>query len=651
MRSNLRRMALAALLAAAVLGFGPGAAQAQDISVFVDGNRLNQSPLMVGGRTLVPLRGIFEALGATVVWEGATRTVRAQRGQTSIELTLGNPMASVNGQPVTLDVPAQSVGGLTMVPLRFIGEALGADVDWRPATRTILITSAGGGGGGGPEPPPTAGPVTINKVVVSPQRALNVGDTLTVIATGTPGGQASFDIVGVRTGIAMPEVSSGRYQGTLAIGQGLSANAATLMVRLARDGQEDLAQASTTVTIGKSGGGVTPGQLGEFPAPNSVTAETRPTIGANFQNGVTAGNVRMWVDGREVTNELAFQGNQVAWRPNYDLSSGQHNVRLSGSDNFGNDLERQWAFTIGQGGPSGTSRFPASGTTTTTARPAIGMSFPQAVRTETARLWVDGQDFTNQAQVTPWQISWTPAYDLSAGSHSVRVDATTQNGQFLNEVWSFTIGTGGGTGGGSSTTGLITNVTLTPDPPYSLGQTAQVTLTGTPGGQATFSVGGRTGIPMQEIQSGVYRGSYTVGQGDQSSYMQITLRMPDGRTQTVQSQNVIQISGTGGTAGQLQVLSPTNNANVDPNFNVVGRAPAGATVQVQAQVRQALIPGVISIPGRTITNSVRADSNGNFNVPIGAADLASGTILYLTVVAQDSFGNQSAPVTFQVRRN
>lgn len=648
MRSNLWRMTLTLLVAVAVLGLAPAPASAQGVSVFVDGNRLNfdQPPVMVGGRTLVPLRGIFEALGATVVWDAPTRTVRAQRDATSIELTLGSTMATVNGQPVTLDVPAQSVGGRTMVPLRFIGEALGADVDWRPATRTVLITSTGGA-----EPPPTGGgtttgPVTISKVVVSPQRPLNIGDTLTVIATGTPGGQASFDVVGVRTGISMPEVSPGRYQGTLAIGQGLTANAAALIVRLARGGQEDVEQASTTVSIGSTSGGGTQTGITEFPAPNTTAAERRPNIGATFPNGVTPGNVRMWVDGNDVTSQLVVQGNQLLWRPGYDLAVGQHNVRISGSDNFGNAVDRTWTFTIGQAGQG--SRFPTSGTTTT-ARPAIGMSFPQAVRTETARLWVDGQEFTNQAQITPWQISWTPGYDLNQGTHSVRVDATTQSGQFLNEVWSFNVGSGGTTGG-TNTTGLISNVSLTPDPPYSLGQTATVTLTGTPGGQAWFDVGGRTGIPMPEVQSGVYRGSYTVGQGDQSSYMQLTLRMPDGRQQTVQSSSVIQIN-SGGSTSQLQVFSPANGANVDPNFNVVGRATPGSTVQVQAQARQSLIPGVISIPGRTITNSVRADASGNFNVPIGAADLASGTILYMTVVAQDQFGNQSAPYTFQVRRN
>jgi len=546
-----RVLGLLALAAFFTLMAGP--ASAQGISVFVDGNllRTDQPAVILGGRTFVPLRGIFEALGASVVWDGSTRTVRAQREATNIELTLGANQARVNGQWVPLEAPARTLGGRTVVPLRFVGEALGAGVEWRAATRTVLITSAEGTGT--PSTPVTTHP-TIQKVVVSPQRALAVGETLTVIALGTAGGQATFDIVGLRTGIAMPEVSPGRYQGGLSVGQGLVTNSATLLVRLTKNGQEDLQEAASTITIGTSGGS-TNTQTSEFPASNSVTSDLRPSIGANFTNQVQSGNLRMWVDTRDVTNELVFQGNQVRWHPGYDLSSGQHTARITGNDRYGNSLDRQWSFTLSPG---------------------------------------------------------------SAGS--------------------------------GNTTGLVSNLTLNPNPPYSLGQTATFDLHGASGGTATFDIGGRTGFPMQEVQYGLYRGTYTVASGDISSWMNATLRMSDGRTQTVQSTAVIQITGTGTGNTQLQVTSPSNGQDVDPNFNVLGQTVAGATVQVQAQARQDLIPGFLSIPGRLITNSARADNSGHFNVAIGATDLASGTNLDITVIAQDAYGTQSAPVTFKVRR-
>lgn len=102
-----------------------GALAASDISVTVDGRALtfDQPPLMQDGRVLVPLRGIFEALGAEVQWEAATRTVRARSQKSQMVLPLGSRTATVDGRTVNLDVPASVVGGRTVVPLRFVAEA------------------------------------------------------------------------------------------------------------------------------------------------------------------------------------------------------------------------------------------------------------------------------------------------------------------------------------------------------------------------------------------------------------------------------------------------------------------------------------------------------------------------------------------------
>jgi hypothetical protein len=149
----------------------PAAVPAQGaVRVFVDGDQVtfDQPPVTIGGRVLVPLRGIFEKMGATVVWVPATRTVRAQRGTTSVELQIGSRNASVDGRTVMLDVPAQIVGGRTLVPLRFVSEALGAQVDYNAATRTVTITTAGGG-----PPPPPPGEQTLRGILtaVSPGSA------------------------------------------------------------------------------------------------------------------------------------------------------------------------------------------------------------------------------------------------------------------------------------------------------------------------------------------------------------------------------------------------------------------------------------------------------------------------------------------------
>lgn len=99
----------------------------------------DQSPIMVQGRTLVPLRGIFEALGAQVQWDSETQTVTAVKGEVSISLVRGAREAFINGQSFPLDVPANTTNGRMMVPTRFVSETLGANVKWDGLTRTVMI--------------------------------------------------------------------------------------------------------------------------------------------------------------------------------------------------------------------------------------------------------------------------------------------------------------------------------------------------------------------------------------------------------------------------------------------------------------------------------------------------------------------------------
>ena len=120
------------------------------VSVTVDNRPVvfaDQPPVNAGGRLLVPLRAIFEALGATVNYAGGT--IKANRGNTNLELSIGSDQAIINGQRSTLDVPAQAVFGRTLVPLRFVGEALGASVVFNAATQSVAIASPAGGAGGG----------------------------------------------------------------------------------------------------------------------------------------------------------------------------------------------------------------------------------------------------------------------------------------------------------------------------------------------------------------------------------------------------------------------------------------------------------------------------------------------------------------------
>src|ERR1051325_10450706 len=99
-------------------------------------------PRYVNGRVMVPLRGVLEKTGAYVDWISSTQTVIATKGDTNIELPIGSRSAKVNGQYVRLDVPAMTIAGNTMVPLRFVSESLGAVVAWDNRRQIVNIETS-----------------------------------------------------------------------------------------------------------------------------------------------------------------------------------------------------------------------------------------------------------------------------------------------------------------------------------------------------------------------------------------------------------------------------------------------------------------------------------------------------------------------------
>jgi len=101
---------------------------------------LDTPPVIVSGRTLVPLRPIIEGLGGVITWVPETRSVEMVFNGTTLLLQIGNRTAVVDGKAVTLDVPAAIMNGRTMLPVRFVSEHLGADVQWEPLRKTVTIT-------------------------------------------------------------------------------------------------------------------------------------------------------------------------------------------------------------------------------------------------------------------------------------------------------------------------------------------------------------------------------------------------------------------------------------------------------------------------------------------------------------------------------
>ena len=342
-RAIVPSVVLAVLLTAAC------PAMSQSISVTVDGSPVEfwgAKPVAAGGRVLVPLRGVFEKIGAFVDWVPETRTVVAQKGDIDVELTVGSPSAVINGKRVVLDTPAKILTGSTMVPLRFLGEALGADVRWDAGSRTVMITTAGpteAAGGGETDALPK-----ITSFTHDASGWLAGGGSLKVVLEGTPGGSASFHIPGVVDEVRMREARPGEYEGTWAVPRtgNLTNSGATVLGELRAKGKELLIQAADPISVDN----VAPRLKDRKPEPKSIVTTTKPDISAVFDDGSGSGinpdSVKITINGADVTAKATVTRAFVTYRPEKPLPSGENAVEVSARDNAGNPVAESWKFSV-----------------------------------------------------------------------------------------------------------------------------------------------------------------------------------------------------------------------------------------------------------------------------------------------------------------
>ncbi|HBV67146.1 MAG TPA: hypothetical protein DEF04_02410 [Clostridiales bacterium] len=114
------------------------------IRVFIDGKLLDftdTDPIIENSRTLVPMRAVFEALGAEITWDQESMTVHGKKGETTVSLKIDDNTGYINNIPVKLDTPAKIKNSRTIVPIRFIAESFNADVEWDSSTQAVIITT------------------------------------------------------------------------------------------------------------------------------------------------------------------------------------------------------------------------------------------------------------------------------------------------------------------------------------------------------------------------------------------------------------------------------------------------------------------------------------------------------------------------------
>jgi hypothetical protein len=223
--------------------------------------RSDAPPIVQRGRVLLPARAVFEALGAEVDYDPATGHVDIRRGAHFVRVTTGSNRAQIGTQTITLDVAAQVYNGHTYLPIRFVAESLGGMVDYQDSTRTVSIID--------PDAP-------------DPR------------AAGYP-----------------PQTN------------------------YAPAPQPNNVYAAPTVE-------------NRHPAPGESIAASFPSISASiYTHGgppVDPASVRMFLDGRDVTDRLYRSGDDVGFTPTQEVFAGPHQVTVQGSDRNGVQFTSNWDF-------------------------------------------------------------------------------------------------------------------------------------------------------------------------------------------------------------------------------------------------------------------------------------------------------------------
>lgn len=248
--NHFKPVAAAGLAASLLLGAMAGtSAIAQNVTVTVNGRAMSfdQPPVMRNSRVFVPMRAIFERLGSTVVYSNGN--INAQGNGRSVHLAIGSTDASVNGNHFSMDAAPFSVAGRTLVPLRFVAQALGAAVNWNSNTSTVAINTSGG------------------SVSYTPQPETN----------------ASFNLSNVH------------------------------------------------------------------PASGATANNTHPQIHATFSEAVNRDSLKVAIDNRDVTSQVFANTNGFNVTPNFELTPGTHRVRVSGTTSAGASFNTGWSFSTAAG--------------------------------------------------------------------------------------------------------------------------------------------------------------------------------------------------------------------------------------------------------------------------------------------------------------
>jgi hypothetical protein len=715
-----KQVLLVLAAASLVLTMIPAApARAQSVRVVVDGQfvALDQPPLMMAGRVLVPLRGVFERLGATVEWNRASNMITALRAGTQVQLAVGSRQAVVNGRAVLLDVPAILARGRTLVPLRFVSEAMGAQVDWDPQAGIVYITS------GTVAIPPPGQPVQpvqpirpapapaqpsviegrVLRVDVQAGRILIERDNLIhtfmvtpdtaitrIDATSGRGGAIALEQVRQGDFVRITADSSGRAlqvrvaarevtgridaitsrSVALADGQVFTFTDDTRFLLNGREVPREQVRAGMEVTLrlnpqtnqilaveAQTVRGQPPQPVPAQPGTLQITsfahnATTPLSAGSRVtvtMRGTPGGNATFDIFGvasgvpmREVAPGV-YQGiYTIRSQDNVASAAVIGRLRVGGAE--ATLVQGATPVTIDGAPPRIVQRFPNRGQTVNNVRPNILIVFEDpgsaGIDPNRSRLLVNGRDVTAQASITETAMAYTPAEPLN-GRVVVRAVLADKAGNVTEEEYVFNTAA-------PQAGSLLRSVTVSPATPLRPGDVLTVTAVGEPGGQAAFTIESiENNIGMSETQPGVYVGTHTVRRGEramlQNARVIVSLTRGGVTSQAEASARLTMLGAE--TVTRPAITSPAPGTRVNSPIVIRGTAPAGHRVEVQVDYEGALL--VFAMRGTYGQVVTTADANGNWAVTIRETVRIPNAELTITAVAIDPAGRRSEPVTLK----
>ena len=675
------------------------------LTVVVNGKPLPPDPpaLQRGGRVLLPMRVVFESLGATVKWHAATQTAIGIRGNTTVRMSINRKTAYINDQPVVLDVPPQLINGFTYMPVRFPAEAFGAEVGWNGATQTVTIALETPSEPFKPQPGMMTGVIsdarenqlvlTVDSVMqlfsIGPDtiilrenkqiRAtdLHRGELAAVQHDGTTNAlivRASHETVKgvVRAKVpnqilidsrAEPLVIQSYVEVTTTAGEKARyadlKNGDTVVLRLTPGTNKVFG-----IIIDKEAGPTQPptgppaARIDRFYHDAEKPLKAGDTLRVTLE-GTIGGTA--WFDIGDLRKRILL--GESRQRPGrhekyYEIEKGLNaqGVPLIGYLQFqGKTVTAQSAVpvTIDTTAPEVNTFGPGQGERATNRQPNMAVSITDEdssgvdFERSTISLRVNGQD--HPAKITrQGSLLMVVPEPLPPGSVQVLVRAYDKAGNETKREWNFSVASPGAGEEVFSVSHDAAGVVLV------AGNLLTVTATGPAGGQASFDLGKwQRGLPLKEDakKPGTYQGTFTVPRigEDRDETLEAHLQTKDGRRLDVKSTMVAQF----GPARQLApiLVSPTANAKVGEEVIVEGDTQPFSQVTVKITWRGQVFT-ILQQTGQVTETQVTADRHGHFKTqPISLRVehlLPVKEVRYtLACVAKNPKGEEAPPVTVE----